>query len=204
MEKFLCRASASGLLMTNPKNKMDVLSKTTQSYLQEWTKEQIYGMRKDISNKYLEKGIEYEDMAIEKAIEWLDLPFALKNEKRYTDEYFTGEPDLILEDTVIDIKNSWDCFTFPLFDTEIPTDGYYYQLQVYMYLTGLKKAKLVYVLLNTPETKFTPEIDYSNIDKKYRIKTFDFEYNEEVILKLIERVKESRIYINNLKTKINE
>jgi len=204
MEKFLCRASASGLLMTNPKNKTDLLSKTTQSYLQEWTKEKIFRVRKEISNKKLDKGIEYEDIAIDKAIEWLDLPFALKNNKRFTDEFFTGEPDLLLSDTVIDIKNSWDCFTFPLFDTEIPTDGYYYQLQVYMYLTGLKNAKLVYVLLNTPETKYTPEIDYSNIDKKYKIKSFDFEYDEAVILKLIERVKESRIYINNLITQFYE
>lgn len=204
MEKFKCRASAGGKLAPSPKNKNDILSKTTQSYLQEWMKEKIFGVRKDISNKYLEKGIELENMAIDKAIDWLDLPFTIKNSKRFEDEYFTGEPDLIISDTVIDIKNSWDCFTFPLFDSEIPTDDYLYQLQIYMHLTGLKKAKLVYVLLNTPETKFTPEIDYSNTDKKFRIKYFDIEYNEEIILKLIERVKESRIYINNLITQFNE
>ena len=203
METFKCRASAGGMLMTNPKSKNEELSKTTITYLQEWIKEQIYGVRKSIENKYLSKGIEMEDEAIDRAIEWLDLPFAIKNKKRFEDDYFTGEPDLIVGDTVLDIKNSWDCFTFPLFDSEIPTKDYFFQLQIYMHLTGLKKAKLVYVLLNTPATYSTPEIDYSGVDKKFRIKTFDVNYDATIIDALIDRVKLSRKYISqcNLITK---
>ena len=199
MEQFKCRASASGLLMTNPRNKSELLSETTKSYLHDWLKESIYGQRKEINSKYIDKGLEYEDLAIDKAIEWLDLPFAIKNSKRFDDEFFTGEPDLILSDCVIDIKNSWDCWNFPLFENEIPTRGYEYQVQVYMHLTGLRKASVVYVLLNTPETHNSMEIDYSNVDKKYRIKRFDFQYDEEIINKLKERVILSREYINSIK-----
>ena len=202
MELFKCRASASGHLMTNPRNKGEQLSATTKTFIQEWLKERIYGFKKEISSKQIDKGLAYEDMAIDKAIEWLNLPFAIKNEQRFEDDFFTGEPDLILSDRIIDIKNSWDCFTFPLFENEIPTIGYMYQVQVYMHLTGLKKASVVYVLLNTPETYNTPEMDYSKIDVKFRIKSFDFDYDEAIIEKLKERVKLSRDYIQGLIFKI--
>lgn len=195
---FKCRASAAGLLMTNPRNKGEQLSETTKTYVQEWFKEKIYGVRKEISSKYIDKGLEFEDFSIDKMIEWLDLPFAIKNQERFEDDFFTGEPDLLLPDRVIDAKNSWDCFTFPLFDTEIPTKGYEYQVQTYMHLTGLKKASVVYILLDTPETKYSAPISYEHVSKEYRIKKFDFEYDPEIIAKLQERVLLCREYINTL------
>ena len=196
---FKCRASGTGALMTSPKSKTELISETTKTFLQNWCKEKIYGLRPQINSKYIDKGLEFEDAAIDKAIEWLDIPFALKNTKRFEDDYFTGEPDLIIDNCVLDIKNSWDAFTFPLFEEEIPTKGYFYQLQTYMHLTGLKTAKLVYVLLNTPETYNSTEIDYSNVDKKYRIKVYDLEYQPEVIEEMKKRVILAREYINNLK-----
>jgi len=201
IQDFKIRASASGQIMTNPRSKNELLSETTKTYVFDWLKESIYGYRKELNNKYVTKGLELEDEAIDKAIELLDLPFTLKNEQFYEDEYFTGTPDLIIKDTVYDIKCSWDCYTFPLFDTEIPTKNYYYQLQVYMHLLGLKKAKLVYVLLNTPENLASWEQpkDYSELDKKYRIKTFDVEYSEEVIEDLKQRVTNIREFIKTIK-----
>ena len=162
-EEFKCRASGAGALMTDPKKKTDTLSKTTITFLNDWMKEQIYGYRKNISTKQIEKGVEYEDAAIEAVIDWCDLPFVIKNEERFSDEFFTGEPDLLTEDTVIDIKNSWDFSTFPLFENEIPTEGYEYQVQVYMHLTGRKKASVIYVLLTTPETYNTTEMTYDHV-----------------------------------------
>lgn len=200
IQDFKIRASASGQIMTNPRAKTELLSETTKTYVFYWLKENIYGYRKELNNKYVTKGLELEDEAIDKAIELLDLPFTLKNEQFYEDEYFTGTPDLIIKDTVYDIKCSWDCYTFPLFDTEIPTKNYYYQLQVYMHLLGLKKAKLVYVLLNTPENLASWEQpkDYSELDKKFRIKTFDVEYSEEVIQDLKQRVTNIREFIKTI------
>jgi hypothetical protein len=185
--------------MTNPRTKSETMAKTVKTFLHDWIKEGIYGQRKEIESKYISKGLEFEDMAIDKAIEWLDLPFALKNKQRFSDDFFTGEPDLILSDTVIDIKNSWSCWTFPLFENEIPTDDYFFQVQTYMHLTGKKKASVVYVLLNTPETHNSMEISYDNVDVKYRIKRFDFEYQPEVIEELQKRVILAREYINTLK-----
>jgi hypothetical protein len=193
---FKIRASASGKVMTNPRAKTELISETTKTYVKEWLTEHIYGIRKEIKNKYLSKGLKMEDTAIDKAIEWLDLPFAMKNEKTFEDDFFTGTPDLIVGETVYDIKCSWDAFTFPLFENEIPTKDYYYQLQVYMHLTGCRKAVLTYVLLNTPdELTWEEKHNYDNMDKKYRIKTFEIEYSEEVIADLKERVTNIRNFI---------
>lgn len=199
MQTFKLRASASGKLMTSPRNKSESLSETTKSYLKEWATEQIYGFRKELKNKYVSKGLKLEDTAIDKAIEWLDLPLVLKNEKHFEDDYFKGTPDLILNETVYDIKCSWDAYTFPLFEEEVPTKDYFYQLQVYMWLTGCRKAVLTYVLLNTPdELTYEEKRTYDHLDKKYRIKTFAFDFDQNVIETLIERVKESRNYLETL------
>lgn len=188
MREFKLRASKAGAVMTNPKEKKDLISKTTLSYVEEWLKSELYGHERDVKSKYIDKGNEKEDEAIDKAIEWLDLGFILKNEESFEDEFFTGTPDIILENEVLDIKCSWDCFTFPLFEDEIPTIGYYYQLQVYMHLTGKKKARLVYVLLNDPH-------NYDLIDKKYKIKTFDIDYDPAVIEDLKQRITNIREYL---------
>jgi hypothetical protein len=194
--KFKIRASASGTLLTNPKVKTELISQSVKSYAQEWLKERIYGFKKDVKSKYLDKGLSQENKAIDKAIEWLDLPFAIKNDKFFENEFFCGTPDLILEDLIIDIKCSWDCFTFPLFEKEIPTKDYYYQLQVYMELTGIKKAKLVYILLNNIDND--NEVNYDNLELKYRIKTFEVIYNPEVIEDLKNRVIKVREYIKSI------
>lgn len=197
---FKIRASASGQVMTNPRSKTELLSETTKSYVYDWLKEQIYGYRKQLNNKYVNKGLQLEDKAIDKAIEVLNIPFAIKNEKYYEDDFFCGTPDLIVDGIVYDIKCSWDCFTFPLFDSEIPTKGYFYQLQVYMHLLGLKKAKLVYVLLNTPdELTYEEKHDYSAIEEKYKIKTFEIDYDAEVIADLQQRVENIREFITTIK-----
>ena len=197
---FKIRASASGKIMTNSRSKSELLSETTKTYVKEWLIEKIYGFRKEIKSKYLTKGLKLEDTAIDKAIEWLDLPFTLKNEKFFEDDFFCGTPDLIVDNVVYDIKCSWDAFTFPLFENEIPNKDYFYQLQVYMHLTGCKKAVLTYVLLNTPEElTYEDKNNYDNMDKKYRIKTFEIDYSEEVIADLQQRVTNIREYLKTIK-----
>ena len=202
MNNFKIRASATKSIMTNPRSKSETLSETCKTYLEEWAKESIYGVRKNIKSKYLTKGISVEDEAIEYYSEIAKLGFVLKNQDRFEDEFFTGTPDLITGDTVYDFKSSWDCFTFPLFDTE-PDKGYWMQLQVYMELTGLKKAKLVYTLQNTPdELEYDEPMDYSNVPSHLRIKEFSFDYDPDFILSVKERVLECREYVNqNLQIK---
>lgn len=188
MEQFKIRASAAYEIMADGKKKGEPSVKlfdVAENYL----KEKIYGYKKTFSSKYTDKGLSMEDEAIDKAIEWLDIPFVLKNTERKETEFFTGEPDLILDDYIIDIKNSWSWETFPLFDKTLKNEAYYAQMQVYMSLFEKKKAKVVYMLLTTPETYQNMPMTYEHVSKEYRMKVFDVEYNQEYIDKLISRVK---------------
>lgn len=201
MNQFKIRASAGGKIMTNPRSKSELISKTAISYVHDWLKESIYGIKKDFTSKYTEKGTLLEDEAIDKAITWLDLPLVLKNETRFEDDYFTGSPDLILEDEIIDIKLPWDAFTFPLFEDELPEKDYFYQVQIYMHLTGKKKARVVFLLLNTPEeiAKWEAHHDYSDVPIDKRWKAYKVDYDPDVIADLQQRVDNIREYIKTIK-----
>jgi hypothetical protein len=196
---FKARASSAGTLMVTPRSKTETLSKTTQSYLQDWGKEHIYGIRKQIKSKYIDKGLTNEDYAIDQAIKMLDLPFVLKNVESFEDDYFTGTPDIVTDTEVLDIKCSWDAFTFPLFAEQIPTDDYFYQLQVYMHMTGRKLSRLVYVLTDTPaEMQWGEIVSYESVADKFKIKTFTVEYQPEIIEQLQQRVLAAREYIDEI------
>jgi hypothetical protein len=186
---FKIRASGAGQVMTNPRTKSELVSKTTLTFVENWLKKQLYGYQQEIRSKYIDKGNQLEDLAIDTAIELLNLDFILKNTDTFEDNFFTGTPDLITENEVLDIKCSWDAYSFPLFEDEIPTKDYLYQLQVYMHLTGKEKARLVYVLLDTPETMIYEEKrEYGHLDKTLRIKTFDVSYDASIIEDLQKRV----------------
>jgi hypothetical protein len=216
LKDFKIRASAAGSIMG-----IKGLGKTGEGYVQQWLKEQLYSRRKVFQSKYTQKGVEVEDSSIDFVAEQLGYPMLIKNEQYFENELMTGTPDIILSDTIIDVKNSWDCFTFPLFDAEIPNSDYYYQGQVYMALTNRQKYKLVYTLMDTPEhiiqreafyfcktngiefdeeilREYTERLTYGSISPDMRIKTFEFERNDEVIDKIINRVQECRKYIKTL------
>lgn len=214
---FKIRASASGSIMGKKG-----LGKTGESYCETWLKEQIFSRRKEFGNKYTEKGLITEDNSIDFAAEMLGYGFLMKNEQFFENEFFTGTPDVILKDEVLDLKNSWDCFTFPYFEKECPNSDYYWQAQVYMALTGRHKYKLIYTLSDTPEhlierearnycykngyeeldediyLQFVEKMTYPNIPDHQKIKVFEISKNEEDIALIIDRVKECREFINKL------
>lgn len=218
MEQFRIRASAAGKIMG-----VRGLGKTGETYVKEWLIDQIYSRRKEFSNKYTQKGNIMEDASIDFVAEHLGYGFLVKNEDNYSDDFFTGTPDVICNDHVIDIKNSFDPFTFPFFENECPNDDYYYQGQIYMHLTKTKKYKLIYTLMDTPVNiierearnycfnngydiddmdvyeSFEQKMTYSDIAPKNRIKVFEFDYDETVVNKLIERVNECRIIVKKLR-----
>ena len=211
LPEFKIRCSAIGQIMTNSRTKGQ-LSKTAQSYVDTWIKEQIYKRRKVITTKYMDKGNMVENESISFAGRVLNSDIT-KNEQRYENELLIGTPDVITEDYVIDVKNSWDCFTFPLFYENVPNKDYFYQAQGYMALTGLSHYKLIYTLLDTPDSlierefkyaselhydTFAKDYRYSEIDEAYRIRIFEIERDDDVIDAINGRVIECREYINNL------
>jgi hypothetical protein len=202
LNQFKIRCSAICQIMTEPRSKSETLSQTCISYLEQWVKEQLYNIKKQVNSKYLTKGHEVEIEAIEYYSEVKNLGFVLKNQDYFENEFITGTPDLITQFTVYDFKSSWDCFTFPLFETKVDKN-YEAQLQGYMNLTGLKTAKLVYTLQNTPEElQWDEPIDYSIYPDYLRIKEFEIAYDPEFIERVKNRVIECRNYIeSNLQIK---
>ena len=130
------RCSALGRLMTAPRNKSEVLSQTAKSYIQELVLEHKFGIKKEFSSRYTDKGLQCEDEAISLVNDVLGLGFIFKNEEHFQNDWITGTPDVNTNEILLDIKCSYEAHTFPFFDDEIPTPAYFFQLQGYMWLTG--------------------------------------------------------------------
>ncbi len=223
--KFRC--SGLGNLMTDARSKVETLSETTKSYLLDvWIKSK-YGRDKDISNKYMDKGLFCEEDSLDLVSKVLYNRPVFKNKARYENEFITGTPDLITGDHVLDIKTSWDIFTY--FNSDV-SKAYYWQLQGYMALTGKRSAVLAYCLVDAPEHMIEDEkrrlgwkmglidpetnpkylekaqqieknMTFKDIPEVERVRTFEIEYNEADVLKLYERIEQSRLYMNELNVK---
>jgi hypothetical protein len=123
------RCSGLGKLMTSPRSKGEVLSETAKTFIEDVFREKEYGIYKDISSRYTDKGIQMEDEAIQLAGNVLGWDLNVnKNEERLKNEWITGIPDINTETLLADIKCSWSGSTFPFFDTELPNKDYFWQL----------------------------------------------------------------------------
>jgi len=195
------------------------LPQGAKTYCDLWIKEQLYNRRKEFTSKYTDKGNIVEYNSLDFISEQEDLGLLIKNEEFFFDDFMTGTPDTILEDLVIDVKNPWSPFTFPILETEIPEKDYFYQAQGYMSLTGKRAYKLIYVLSDTPDhlikkeafyyckdngyegldedilEDFRRRMTYDDIEDKYKIKFFDIEYDQAVVDKIHARVEACRKYI---------
>ena len=216
------RCSAIGKIMTNARSKSEVLSKTCKSYLQELAIEEMYGIKKEFSSRYTDKGIEVERTSIDLVQDNCDFGFMYKNEEHFENDYLTGTPDVNTDNILLDVKSSYDATTFPWFEEEIPNKDYYYQLQGYMALSGKRKSVLAYCLVNTPYQIVEDEVrrahwkehlideseelradvearhNFDHIPPEKRIKTFEVRYDKEVIKAIYERIKECRKYYETL------
>jgi len=196
------------------------LPQGAKSYCQDWMKEQLYGRRKEFSSKYTQKGIIMEDDSIDMIGRKIGMEGITKNDTYYENEFMTGTPDVNLFNRIIDVKSSWDCFTFPLFETEIPNSDYWWQGQGYMHLTQAESHILGYTLVDTPLhiitkqayyyasdngldvddvlPEFIKKMTYPNVPESLRVKTFEFPYDPEAIKRIEERVLLCREYIKTL------
>lgn len=132
------------------------LSVTTESKVQQYFKELKFKRSADIKNKYCDKGIMVEEQAITLVSDVLGT-FLIKNRERKSNGYLTGEPDNV-KGIIRDVKSSWDLSTFPMFDTELENNAYWWQLQGYMELFDKEESELIYCLVDTPELLILDEL----------------------------------------------
>lgn len=216
---FKIRASAASQIMTNPRSKSEVLSETCKSYVRDQWIADTYKREKDFTSLAIQKGLMNEEQGITALSLHLG-EMITKNQKHYSNDYITGTPDLMIDDTVYDIKCSYNIWSFAKAEL---TPAYDWQIKSYMDLLGVKKGYVVYVLTNTPESIIQAELrsivwklqddddmleieqglrkemTYDDIPAKDKIKLFPVEYSQEAIENLYGRVELCREYYNGMK-----
>jgi hypothetical protein len=215
--KFRC--SSLGKLMTNPPGNGKGLSKTTKTYLNEIHKEEVFGRTNEITSRYLDKGIQVEEEAIEMYNRVYGTSLE-KNDEFFENDFICGTPDIV--SPLIDIKSSWSFSSFPMNDTELQNKDYKWQLIGYMILTGATESEIAYCLVNTPQMLIEDELrrlswklgmidipmdleletyknlQYDDIPENIRIKRFKTLLEEKDTEALYERIKLCRGYLNEL------
>lgn len=216
------RCSSIGKIMTSSKTKGEALSQTTKTYIQSLVLREKYGIRKEFSSKYTDKGNQCEDGCLGLVMDVLQTEFLYKNEENFSNDWLTGTPDVVTDKYLIDVKNSWSASTFPWFETECPNKEYFYQLQGYLWLTDKEEAMLCYCLSNTPIDIVQDEIrrehyrlklmeddidiidqvqkqhNFDHIPDNKRVKVYTIKRDNEVIEQIKAKVELCREYFNQL------
>ena len=201
------RASQIGKLMTTSRSKTDVLSQTAKSYINQIAKQDFYGYESPIINRYLDKGTnqELESIQLLNAVRFEDFQ---KNLVRKTNDFMTGECDIVTVSSIIDIKTSWSLDTFPELPEEIDSKDYEWQGRAYMYLYDKPEFELVYCMVSTWDEFLTQYDDKAlhkvdHIDPAKRITSMLFERDLELEQQMIERCQLATEYYLERISKLN-
>lgn len=140
---------------------------------------------------------------------------AEKNTQRFTNDWITGEPDIISNGIVYDTKCPWTYWTMDYFADDIESKaldaGYDWQQLGYMWLLResgieIKEAQLKFILMPTPQSCLTRYDDeylhvefVENMNPKDRISTYRIQYNESKIELIKTKIAAARKYAATLK-----
>lgn len=197
---------------------------TAMSYIREVWMRNTYAYDEPLVSNEILKGLMCEDEVVGIITRQINGGFRVKNEEQFEDDYFTGTPDIVLDDAIEDVKCSWTLRTF--IETRKPDPLYYSQGQIYMAMTGRKTFRLCHVLVDTPKAlvdeekkrlyfRFNCEEEnpiYQELVKKVdamhiishkiperdRVKVFEFPINHSYLDDLRMRVKQARVVYANM------
>ena len=161
-KEMLFRCSAVGNLIPEPKlvadKKAGKLSKTAESYLNQFLFEYKYGRREGFSTNATKKGTQTEGDGTH-VLNMVMKTRYKKNEVRYNNDFLTGEPDIIGKDLIIDIKAAFSINSF--LGKDAIESIYKWQLAGYCKLLDKRKGAIAYTLNNTPLEIIKSEITSS-------------------------------------------
>lgn len=231
------RCSSLGAIMTDPRSGSG-LSETCKTHLTDVFISNRYGRNKDIISKAIVKGLKVEEDSITLFSRIKKIYFK-KNEQTLENDFIKGTPDIFMGEEItkatriIDIKSSYDIYTYFKSANGSLNKTYFYQLQGYMALTGAQSATLAYCLVNTPDRMIqdakrklswqmglidsdidndymaaAAEIDWQNtyedIPLTERLFEIEIARDEAVIEKIYSRVIQCREYMNDKLFKIQK
>jgi hypothetical protein len=191
--------SSIGKLMTNGRGKNE-MGQTAKSYIKQIAKENFYGYRSEINNKYIQKGLMQEQDSID-LLNTVRFEAYGKNTVRMVDELMTGECDIITDASIIDIKTSWSLDTFPVMAEDGYDSIYEWQLRAYMRLYDRPKAELIYCMVTTSNELLNEweNLDIHRVDHiapEKRITVLSFDRDEAKEQEMVERLELCTEYYN--------
>ena len=204
--------SSIGKIMSNDRSGKN-MGQTAKSYIKSIAKQDFYGYNIELNNKYIIKGIEQEQDSINlvNAVRFTDYK---KNKVRLETELMTGECDILLDESIIDIKTSWSLETWPATAEDGDESLYEWQGRAYMYLYDRPSFELIYCMVSTdPKNDLGLLNQWDNmslhrvdhIDAAKRITVIRYERDIELELAMLERLRHASEfyvqYINKLNNK---
>jgi hypothetical protein len=173
------RASSLGKLMTSARSKSEVLSQTAKSYIEQIAKENFFNYHSQISSRYIDKGQQQEQDSIE-LLNTVRMESYTKHIGRVSNDYLTGECDIITSDTIIDIKTSWSIDTWPALPQDGVNSDYEWQMRAYMMLYDRPQAEVIYCLVTTDPDLLSSfdnhelhQVDHIPADKRITVLKYD-------------------------------
>ena len=173
------RASSLGKLMTSARSKSEVLSQTAKSHIEQLAKENFFNYRNQISSRYIDKGQQQEQDSIE-LLNTVRMESYTKHVGRVSNDYLTGECDIITSDTIIDIKTSWSIDTWPALPQDGVNSDYEWQMRAYMMLYDRPQAEVIYCLVTTDPDLLSSfdnhelhQVDHIPADKRITVLQYD-------------------------------
>lgn len=200
-----------------------LLSSTCKRRLARIYTEVTTGRTRDIKLKYFEKGLKVEEDVITLYSQYVS-KFFKKNKDRLYNEFIEGEYDFEDKEDgmVIDAKASWDIFSFDATRFKPVPQRNFWQIQCYMWLKNMKRGRVVYGLIDTPENivaiekkkllydfvgtkedyeEACKEIDfnhtYKDLPLERKIHIFNIERDDEKIEDMKKMIPIFRNYLNN-------
>lgn len=200
---LLFHPSSVGRLMTEPKTQKEgPLSVGARTYVRELVAQAVFGVDFEVTSKEMEKGIACEvphSIPLFNRVTGRNL---VKNTQRFENDYLTGEPDLIGDDDVVDIKTAWSIATFPICWEDVNPGQrqlYEWQLRAYLQLTNKARASIAYALVTTPDDlmpNWEPQSLHfvEHIPEHHRLTTWSIERDAAKEAAMVEKIKHARAY----------
>lgn len=203
---MIFRCSSLAKLMTNPRNKSESLSETAKSYIKQVAKENFYGYTSKVETKQMRKGTEYEmeSIALVNSV-WFGSNF-VKNQLRETQGYLSGHPDIITDDSIIDIKTSWSLETFPALPED--ADSYEWQVRGYMHLFNKPRAFVIFCMIDTDDELLTDWDNrdihkVSHIDPSKRITVIQYDRDDLLEELMLSRLRDASEFYSQYMQQLN-
>ena len=199
--------STLGKLMTAPKTKSEQLSETAKTEIRKIAKEQFFGFSSSITTKPMLKGKDWEEESIA-LVNQVRGTFYVKNKERFENEFLTGEPDIILDNSIIDIKTPWSLETWPATPDEGVNKDYMWQLMAYCWLLNKPHAELIYCMIDTDDSllndwdnRFIHKV--SHIEPAKRITVLRYAMLDEYIDQMKEKLTACNEYYSQYINQLN-